>query len=519
MKLKRGYSVRPGSRPAPLTTRAHMHGKLDRLGIRGQHYAALQQWDAALEMFAESLRLDPNQANVQSAYATCCMQLGRIEESLAHYRKALAINPQLLSARNNLIFLTDHAEGTTLEEMLAQRRAWWRIHGLPLAARRRRDFSHLDRDPGRPLRVAYVTADARAHSAAYCWGPVVLRHTGDPIRATIYSSTAKKDWDRVTDHFQQHCEFVDVEGWTDEALAERIAEDRIDIAVDLGGYSHTTRLRAFCLTPAPIQITAWGFATTTGLPIMDYFFCDDITLPASWVGRIVEEPWQLPNIVPFDLTGETPKEVGPLPASTAGDYRISFCSFSRPTKLSTMAFDLWAAVLNAVPTSRLLIKEHLYRYEYVRQLVTREFRARGVEPARIEFWGDTTHGRHLAAYQQADLALDPYPHGGGITTIEAASMGVPTVTLMGERIVSRLSASTNTRLGIAEGFVARTPEEYVRLAVAWAQPSATTMLADLRGRLRGLLKTSALAGEGYATAVEAAYKGMWQRWLKKTEGT
>jgi predicted O-linked N-acetylglucosamine transferase (SPINDLY family) len=240
---------------------------------------------------------------------------------------------------------------------------------------------------------------------------------------------------------------------------------------------------------------------------MDYFLADPVTVPAHAREHFSEEIVYLPSIVCFEPLAET-LPVAALPALERG--HVTFGCFNRLAKLTDAAFDAWASILRRVPGSRLSLKFTGLDEPATQAALRAAFAARGIDDTRIDLGGQTARVEHLRAYAGVDIALDPFPHGGGVTALEGLWMGVPPVTLVGDRVVGLLGPSFLTTLGLP-GWIARTPDEYVELAVAHA--SEPRKLARLRAMLRPRLAASPLGdAAAYCRAVESAYRAMWRRW-------
>ena len=463
--------------------------------------ALARRWEDAAQAFRTILRRQDT-GEIRQAIATCLMCLHRTEEAITEYRRALKRDPTLVRSRNNLIFLLDHQPSTTIADAWRERHAWWKIHGEPLAPQ---CLPHENRpDPERPLRVGYVSADFRGHSAAFGFGPVVLRHT-DAIAVYCYSLSNRDD--AMTDLFRARAA-----GWRDCVdstpidLVDLIRADAIDLLVDLSGFSAGNSLQTFCYKPAPVQITAWGYATGTGCKIFDAFFADAYTVPPHLERYYTEPVMRLPSIVPYMGPGYAP---GPAIRDPGAPF--TFGSFSRPEKCTLPTLALWADVLRRVPGSRLLVKDNGYGRAATAERFRRDLGRRGIDPTRVDVRGFSEHAEHLGAYAEVDFVLDTTPHTGGISSLEELWMGVPMVTLPGERTASRLSGSFLATLGMP-ALIGHDAKGYVEIAVAWSGRRAE--LAALRRTLRERLVASPI-NAGYVVAVEAAYRQLWRAWCAR----
>ncbi len=479
-------------------------GFVTALANTGLALTVLGRYDEAAARCEEALARVPDDRTARLNLAAARLAAGRVGEAVTAYRAALARRPDDAEAHSGLVFALDFDPATTAAAALAERRRWGARHAAPLITRWRPHDN--DRRPERRLRVGYVSADFRRHSAAALFGPVLRHHDPAAVEVICYSGAVVGD--ETTARFRAGAAlWRDVAGLDDEALAARIRADGVDVLVDLSGFSAGHRLGVFAHRPAPVQVTAWGHAVGTGLAAMDYLFADDVTVPPAARAHFTEEIVRLPAIVTYEPPAGAPP---PAPLPALGSGRITFGCFNRPAKITDAMLAVWAGILAAVPGSRLLLKFPGFEDAGVQARVRAALTAGGADPARVAFLGGTPPAEHLAAYAQVDVALDPFPHGGGVSALDGLWMGVPMVTLCGERVPARLGASFLTVLGL-ERFVAGTPAEYAAVArrVA-ADPSG---LAALRAGLRDRVAASPLGNHrAYCRAVEAAYRTMWRRW-------
>lgn len=461
-------------------------------------YAEAKDWAAAAGVLRCLLERGQHTAPVYAALGMVLMQLGRTSHSLQCCRQALTLDPTSVPTHDRLILLLDVQPETTFAEAQAERRRWWAQHGAAFFEARQPHTNN--RDPERPLRVGYVSGDFKFHSVALAVHRLILRHSAAMV-PFYYSSVPPHLHDVVTADYQQRPGWRDVSGLTDGALADCIRRDRIDILVDLSGYTPFNRLLAFCREPAPIQATAWGYATGVGWPAMHYLFSDPIAIPAADRCSYVERVVDLPSVMWYDLFDH----VVPANRLPCLDRAPTFGVFQRPIKLNEPVLALWAALLRRLPESRLIFKDATYTPDlcaWIRDVM-------GDTARQLEFRGGSPYSDHLAAYHDVDLTLDPFPQTGGVTSCETLRMGVPPVTLMGDRMIQRTTASFLTILGLTD-FIATTPEHYVDLAVTWVT-TRRHELADLREGLRARLAASPICA-GYLPAVEAVYRSLWREW-------
>ena len=385
-------------------------------------------------------------------------------------------------------------------------RSWARCHAAPHYPSS--DTELLSDDPERPLRVGYVSGDLRRHPVAFFVEPILRSHDRSQVTPVCYDTVGLED--DMNAHLRSLVpDWWKASGWSDEALAERIRADRIDILVDLAGHTARNRLLVFARKPAPIQVTGIGYVTTSGLETMDYRLTDALCDPGRGEDRYYSERlWRLET----GFNCYAPPRGLPEPGSPPcfENSRLTFGCFNNLDKIAEPVIDTWSEILHDLPNARLLMKTKTLGEPAVREQLLAAFASRGIVAERLELrdWSETL-AEHFAAYREVDISLDPFPYNGTTTTCESLMMGVPVVALRGGRHASRVSFSLLARLGL-EGLTAQDSETYVERAVALA--SRPDALAKLRAGLRRRLATSPLCDAArYTRTLEAAYRGMWQR--------
>lgn len=424
------------------------------------------------------------------------------------YRASLALDPSNLTTWPNLLFALDLHPGATWQLRLAERRRFNALHCRTLTEGA---APHLnDPDPERVLRVGYVSADFKQHSAAHGFGPAVLGHHADRVEVHLYDvdqSPPNAD-DMVAAWFRElpHATWHDVRGYDDATLAATIRADGIDVLVDLSGYSGGGRPMMFARKPAPVQVSGFGYATGLGIDAMDYLIADDVLIPEKHEGRYHERVLRLPVFMGYEKAPPWP-DVSPPPKLRNGYTTYGY--LGRVLKLSPQTLNCWAEILLRDPDARLLLKGGEYQDAELAGKVVGALTALGVDAGRIEVRQGSNRYDHLAAYGDVDVALDPFPHNGGVTSVETLLMGVPLVTLLGDYVCGRVGASIMTALGF-KGAVARTPFEYANHAL---DTSGQAWTLEDRMALRGRICNSVMMDEDrYAGAVEDAYREAWRQW-------
>lgn len=465
----------------------------------------LKRPQEALEFYDRVVAIAPEYAEAYSNRGMALHLLGFHKEAVISYEKALEINPTFASAHSNKIFLLDYIPELDFVEHQAERKNF----NLAQAVR----FSpptpvfNNDRNPDRPLVVGYVSADFKYHSAAFCFAPVLKNHDKAKFKIICYSGVGIED--AMTERVKGYADvWRPTLGLSDEALAAQIRNDEVDILVDLSGHSENNRLLVFARKPAPVQVTAWGHAGGTGLSTMDYQFTDPVFTPEEARPLFAETSYDLPCCITFENPG-LGQDVTELPAVSRGF--VTFGSLNRFSKVTQDVLELWARILQAVPTSRLILKDAIFDDPIARKAILSPFLKQGIDLNRIETRGFSSRQKHLLAYYDVDIALDSFPQNGGITTWEALWMGAPVVALVGNRPSSRLSAAILTTLGLGD-WVCGDETEYLELAVGKASDLAA--LAEFRRGIRKRIEVSPAGNPAlYTRAVEEGYRSMWKQWL------
>ncbi|NJO37518.1 MAG: tetratricopeptide repeat protein [Rhizobiales bacterium] len=365
-------------------------------------------------------------------------------------------------------------------------------------------------DPNRRLRIGFVSPDFRTHSVAYFIRPYFQGFDRTQFDVVAYAHMANED--AVSADFRGLAtEWRNVFDLSDQVLADQIRADGIDILVDLAGYTRETRLRAFTARPAPIQMTYVGYPNTTGLPAIDYRITDWIADPEGMDDHYTETLIRLPGcFLTYAIPAHAP-ELEPAPAEYR-DY-VTFGSFNNFAKINPGVIRLWAAVMHAVPGSRLLLKSAHSSDRTAQTVIKGSFEQAGIDPARIAFSAyRQTASNHLAVYNDVDIALDTFPYNGTTTTCEALWMGVPVVTLVGDRHAARVGASLLTTVGFPAG-IAESPEDYVTTARLLAENVG--LLKTMRRTLRDTMMHSPLCDSvSRARTLEQAFRAVWRLWCE-----
>jgi predicted O-linked N-acetylglucosamine transferase (SPINDLY family) len=459
--------------------------------------------DAAATALGRAIALAPEMAEAHSNLGNALKDMGRLDDAVGCYRRALALKPGLATAASCLLYALHFQPEQDARKILAEHCAWARRFADPLAAAIR--LHENDPIPDQPLRVGFVSPDFRSHAVGRSLLPLFAHH--DRRQAAFVAYADVRAPDAATGTLRGLAdEWHDVTGLSDSVLADRIRSDRIDILVDLALHTAGNRLLVFARKPAPVQATMLGLPATTGVPTIDYRLTDPyLDPPGVGDADYCERSIRLPHCFWCYQPPEDAPAPGALPALASGF--MTFGCLNQFVKVSRPALRTWVEILHSVPRARLLIHAPAGHH---RDLVLERFQESGIGPERVAFAGRLPRAEYLARYGEIDLALDPFPYNGGITTMDSLWMGVPVIALAGRTAVGRAGVSILSNVGLPE-LIARTTDEYVAIARDWARDIAR--LAAVRASLRDQMRLSPLLdGAQYAASVDAALRAMWQTW-------
>lgn len=475
------------------------------LGNTARDMGRLLEAEAA---YRQALALKPDSVEALNNLGSVLKDCGRLTDALAALRRAMAQRPDFVTAHQNYLMNIQYDPDTTPETSLEAHRAFDRAFAAPLAAEIR---PHANvPDPARRLRIGYVSGDFGHHPVGRFLGPVLPAHDRSQFEIVAYSDRLNED--EITAALRAGCDrWRRIVGIGDSALAERIRSDGIDILVDLSGHTADNRLLAFARKPAPVQASWAGYVGTTGLSTMDYLISDARETPAGSERFYTERILRLPDCYVCFAPPTYAPAVGPLPASAT--RHVTFGCFNNLAKLNAGVIALWARLLKRLPDARLVLKTHQLSDPAMRGLCASWFAAEGIAPARLELQGKSPHRALLEQYNRIDIALDPFPYSGGLTTLESLWMGVPVVTLGGERFAARHAVSHLTAAGLAD-LVADGPGSYLEIAAGLA--ADLPRLAALRSGLRERMARSPLLdGPRFTRNLESAYRRIWRDWCER----
>ena len=477
----------------------HMAVAYSNIGVALVHAGQLEAGKAA---HRRAIALTPGLADAYNGLGLALVEYCRLDEAIRLFRRADGLDPGQALFNSNILFCLNYHPDLEAEAIFAEYRRWDEQPARPRLPPEIRYGN--DRSPGRRIRVGYVSPDFRRHSARHFIEPLLAHHDRRQVELVAYANHAVDD--EVTARCRGHVDhWRRTIGLTDEAMADLIRADAIDILVDLAGHTRDNRLSVFARRPAPVQVASWlGYGYTTGLSAMDYFLGDAVFTPPGCEGVFAEQVVRLPVFTAY-RPAEGMGEAGPLPAISRG--HITFGTLTRMVRINHRVVRAWAAILRQLPAARLVINCSSLRCPSLRWDLIARFVDHGIGMDQLILGYDSPPWDVL---RRIDICLDGFPHNSGTTLCESLYMGLPVVTLASRPSVGRMCAALLSAIGHAE-WIAADEEAYVGTAVRLA--GDMPRLAALRAALRGQMQASRLMDEaGYVHSVEAAYRRMWRTW-------
>ncbi len=474
---------------------AEAHANLSGLALMRHHPGAAE------EACRRCLALSPDHQGALLNLGTALQLQGRLEEARDTQRRMVAMNPGNLTAWSSLLLIGNYTDVPAQALFREHQEAGQHLPPSRAAAALRRS----GRPDHRRLRIGYVSPDLRNHVVSFFFEPVLEQHDRNLFEIACYSNA--RDTDEVTDRLRAKADlWRDIATLDDDAVERLMLEDELDVVVDLAGHTANNRLAVLARRVAPVQVNWLGYPNTTGLPAMDWRITDARADPAPEADALhTERLYRMPEVFLNWRPHPDSPEVAPAPCLSAG--QVTFCSFNNFAKVSDHVLGLWGRILAQLPDARLLMKTLSLTDPAVQEAARRRLEQAGCDLSRVVFSGSVpSMAGHLGTYARADIALDTYPYHGTTTTCEALWMGVPVITLAGDRHASRVGVSLLESVGAAE-LVARSDQEYVDKAVALARDPQR--IVAWRGSLRSRILASPLADSARFTRdLEAAYGTM-----------
>jgi protein O-GlcNAc transferase len=461
----------------------------------------LGRLDEAKASFTQAITLKPDLAEAHNNLGNIMNELGRLEEGETSYRKAIELKPDYTKAHSNLLFLYS---GFMYESSHYLKKA--REYGQQIAKSVVSKYSTwLCVGNTKILRVGMVSGDLKNHPVGY-FLEEFLNQLGE-FDFELYAYTTQSNEDDLTLRIKPgFTRWKSLVGISDVDAADHIYNDGIHILIDLSGHTAQNRLPIFAWKPAPVQISWLGYFASTGVAEIDYILGDPYVTPTEEANHFIEKIWQLPESYICFTEPEVDIDVMSLPA--LDKKRVTFGCFNKIARITDPVVRVWSEILHAVPTAVLFLKDKYFEVESVRDSFYDRFKVNGIQKDRLILEGLSPRSKYLAAYNRVDIALSPFPYGGGTTSAEGLWMGVPVITMQGNHFLSHLGESIANNTGLSD-WIAVDEEDYVAKAIAFS--TNLEGLEKLRSRLRAqVLSRPLFDAERFANHFKNALRGMWK---------
>jgi protein O-GlcNAc transferase len=472
-----------------------------------QLYRDTQRPGKAIACLQQAATQNPEHIDLYHELGNAYIQAGLADQGLNVLRSALEKAPDNRNLRSDYLQQYHYIADATPEILFDAYKQWGRRFA-PIS----QDNVSFQNNPttNRVLRIGYISPNFCQHSVSYFLEPLLESHHRDKVEIYGYGHVINSDdvTERLKGKFDHYHDIIDQD---DQAVADQIAQDQIDILVDLAGHTTGNRLGVLALKPAPVQVTYMGHPDTTGLPQIDYRITDAKAESERSRQCTTETLVDLPKGFLCYRPPEFAPDVTEAPFLKNG--YITFGSFNEQAKINKNMIALWSQILSSIPDARFLLKLHVAADDdAVKNAYLECFAHYGVSADRLDIHMCGEPEDHLACLGSVDIALDSFPCNGTTITCETLWMGVPVVTLKGDLHCSRMGYSLLGQLDM-EFLAADTSENYVTMARALAQkPEA---ISQMRDTMRLRMKASALCqADVFAGHLESAYQTMWENWCQ-----
>lgn len=500
---------------------------------RGMALERLSQTSAAMEDFRRAIAIDPNFSEAQYNLANLHSSLSEFKKAIPHYDIAVRINPNLfyihgsrLMARMKIsdwngiddeisdlhsriarnerasppFAITALSDSPQIHKQAAQT---WVRHEYPS----NNSLGPIARTPKeKRIRIGYFSSDFRNHPVSYLTAELFELHNRDRFEIFAFSLvSSEKDemQERLRLSFDK---FIQVHDKTDMQVAQLARDLKIDIAVDLGGFTTNNRFGIFPYRASPVQVGYLGYLGTTGAQYIDYIFADETIIPGPAQSLYSEKIAYLPSYQVNDSKSRAFGRQASRAESGLPADGFVFCCFNSTYKIGPSTFDSWMRILGKCEGSVLILSADDPDAE---TNLKKEAASRGIDTDRLVFGARMARPEYLARYKTVDLFLDTWPYNAGTTASDALWAGLPVLTLAGKSFASRVASSLLTAMGLPE-LVTHSQEQYEALAIELA--TTPHKLTDIATKLALNRKTASLFDTPRFTKnIELAYSEMYER--------
>ena len=460
---------------------------------------------AAIMSYEKVIRINPNYTAAYYNLGNVMSILGEFKKAISCYEKAINLKKNHSLAYNNMLFAFLYMEKAD-PKICLKRAKEFRSSLKPI----KDDFliKYQFNTKPKKLRIGFVSGDLREHPVGFFLLDTLSHLKNENLELIAYSNSQIEDDinKKLRSHFNNWCV---IKSKSDMDVINTIRKDGIHILIDLSGHSDQNRLPIFINRPAPIQASWISYPSTTGIPEIDYMIGDSFVTPESEAKHFAERIFRLPNMWVCFTPPDSDIEINEPPVIKNG--YVTFGSFNHLSKINKKVISLWSKILKSIPKSRIFLKTKQLNDSYLKKKIIDEFKENGVNLNSIILEGSSPRNELLNSYNKIDIALDPFPYSGGVTTLEAIWMGVPVLTKKGFRFVSHTTESINHNSGMSD-WVASDENEYVKKAIKFSKD--LELLTNINKNLRQkALKSPLFNSTVFAKQLNNAFWEMWNNFI------
>ncbi|MBC3830230.1 tetratricopeptide repeat protein [Undibacterium amnicola] len=472
-----------------------------------RHAGQIQQ---AIDCSRSALQLTDQIPEIWAAYGDALRDGGYLDAAIEAYIQAVSFRTDEHSSFNrkvytNILFCLNYHPDLSAEVIFNAYREFDQRFAV-LLKDRWLPFNNA-KLPGKRLKIGYVCQSFYNQVCKYFLIPLLEKHDRAQVEIFAYAQIPFED--EVTEHYKKIVDhWIPIRGMTDDQAVERIRADEIDILIDVSGHTNSNRLMIFAQKPAPVSLHWLEYGYTTGLSAVDYFMTDSPSVTGDCDHLFSEQIWRLDGPAYVYRPDTRLAILNESPASQTGI--VTFGSLSRTTRINHRVVRIWAAILDAMPNSRLVINSGDFKDPLVQDEMASRFMQFGIERNRLDIGFSSPSWEVL---KRIDIGLDCFPHNSGTTLLETLYMGIPFITLQDRPPVGRIGSSVLMGMGRPE-WIATSEEEYAQKAIILAHDIEG--LVHMRKTMRQEMEASMLMNEdAFARSVEKAYRQMWQIYCEK----
>lgn len=432
-------------------------------------------YDYVMPHLIERHKIEKKDQKVIWGLSKISFMLGNISESFYYLSKLIKINPNYPDAFTEYLLISNYISSISQEDYFKQTLEFDRLLNTEI-----KPLIKIDKNIKKKIKLAFLSPDFKTHSVSFFLKDFLSKINKNDFEILAFSNLEINYHDEMTNELKQFFdEWYDIKKMSDSELVNLARSQKIDIFIDLAGFTFGNRIQALKTRCSPIQISWLGYCNTLGIKNMDYIIADLNLIKKEEQSLYSEKILYLPKIWSVMSKQKNLPDINNLPAKQNSIF--TFCSFNNFAKLSDETIKLWSKILNNT-NSRLILKTGSKTSALTFKNILKKFNKHDVQENKILILNkNSSRKEHLSEYNNIDIALDPFPYPGVTTTFEAITMGVPVLTMRGSNFNSRCGESINLNLGMNE-FIARDEKDYFDKAVELQKNLKKLEL--LRGSLR-----------------------------------